>query len=145
MAVTRRLSLVAVLVAFVAALAYLRDPSWLLYVTSGLGSRLTDEAGHPYRWTGGRASFFVPSEARTLELTMRALKDTDADWPINATISVDGRPSELVPFPDDAWRRVKIRLPPRGGRNVRRIDIHLDRVRRGQRGVQLREPVVDPS
>lgn len=145
MAVTKRLPLVAVLIALVAALAYLRDPPWLLRVTSGLGSRLSDETGQPYRWTGGRASFFIPSEARTLELTMRALKDTDADWPINATVSVDGGPAELVPFPDGAWRRVRIRLPPRGGRDVRRIDIHLDRVRRGQRGVQLREPVVDPS
>lgn len=144
MAVTKRLPLVAMLVALVAVLAYLRDPPWLLRVTSGLGHRSTDETGQTYRWTGGRASFFVPSEARTLELTMRALKGTAADWPINATISVDGRPSELVPFPDDAWRRVRIRLPPRGGRRVRRIDIHLDRVRRGQSGVQLREPVVDP-
>ena len=67
---------IAGILALVALLAYLRDPPWLLHLTTGLGARQTDEIGEPYRWAQGRASLFVPSGARSVALTMRALKDT---------------------------------------------------------------------
>ena len=124
-------------------LAYLRDPPWLHDVTTGLGAWQVDETGERYRWTGARASFFVPADSTTISLTMRALNDTPEDWPINAMITVDDRPAQLVPFPDESWRTIRIRLPPPGERAVRRIDIHLDRVRRHQPGIQLREPRLD--
>jgi hypothetical protein len=133
---------IAGMLALVALLAYLRDPPWLLHLTTGLGARQTDEIGEPYRWAQGRASLFVPSGARSVALTMRALKDTPQDWPINATISIDDRPVQRVSLDDESWRTLTVRLPSKGSRDAARVDIHLDRVRKGQRGVQLREPVL---
>jgi hypothetical protein len=133
---------IAGIVALVALLAYLRDPPWLLNLTTGIGAWQTDETGEPYRWTQGRASFFVPSGTRSVALTLRALKDMPQDWPINATISLDDRPVQRVSLDDDNWRTLTIRLPSKGRRDATRVDIHLDRVRSGQRGVQLREPAL---
>jgi len=141
---TVRLRIGILAVALIAVFAYLRDPPWLMHVTSGLGEWQTDERGDPYRWTQGRASFFVPARAGAVALTVRALKDTPTDWPINVTLSVDSRPARLVPLPDEEWQTVTVDLPPPGGRDVRRIDIHLDRMRKQQRGVQLRPVLLHP-
>jgi hypothetical protein len=122
-----------------AALAYLRDPPWLLNVTSGLTAWEVDDAGARYRWTRGRASFFVPADSAAVVLTMRSAKHSPADWPITATITIDDRPAQIVTFPDDAWREVKLRLPRRGSRDVRRLEIKLDRLRGGQLGIQLQD------
>jgi hypothetical protein len=126
-------------VLLLAAMAYLRDPPWLLNVTSGLTSWETDEQGARYRWTNGRASFFVPADAGSIVLTVRSMKDAPADWPITATITIDDRPATVVTFRDEGWREIGIRLPPRGSRRVRRFDIKLDRLRSAQRGIQLQE------
>ena len=123
--------------AVVAALAYLRDPPWLLNLTSGLSPWETDAEGIRYRWTRGRASFFVPADAGEIALRLRSIKDTPADWPITATIAIDGRPADRIRIDDEQWQTVRFRLPPRGTRAVRRIDISLDRLRAGQRGLQL--------
>ncbi|HJR60043.1 MAG TPA: hypothetical protein VJ813_11610 [Vicinamibacterales bacterium] len=125
------------------ALGYLRDPPWLSNVTSGLSAWETDEAGVPYRWTRGHASFFVPADRRAVVLTMRSDKDAPTDWPITATLTIDDRPAEIITFRDEGWHDVRLRLPPRGNRDVRRIDVKLDRVRSRQRGIQLREPRVE--
>lgn len=120
-----------------AALAYLRDPPWLLATTSGLGGWETDRDGARFRWTSGHASFFVAADWSAVELPICATFDTPADWPIVATVAVDDRPADRVVLGDDTWRHVVIRMPPRGARRVRRIDIRLDRTRHGNRGVQL--------
>jgi len=130
---------VAAIVTLLGAAAYLRDPPWLVRVTSGLGGWETDEAGHRYRWTRGRASFFVPADAAAVVLTMRDLKDIPANWPVTATITIDDRPGQVVRLRDGSWQEVILRLPPRANRAVRRIDVHLDRVRSRQRGIQLRD------
>ena len=141
---TTRLRVGLLALALLAVLSYLRDPTWLLHVTSGMGQWETDERGEPYRWTQGRASFFVPADVGAVTLTIRALNDTPTDWPINVTLSVDNRPARLLPLPDEAWHTVTIDLPPSGSRDARRIDIHLDRMRKQQRGVQLRAAVLHP-
>jgi hypothetical protein len=123
-----------------AALAYLRDPPWLSNVTSGLSAWENDSAGVRYRWTRGHASFFVPADSRAMVLTMRSDKDAPTDRPITAMITIDDRPAHVVSFADEDWHQVRVRLPPRGKRDVRRIDIKLDRVRSRQRGIQL-QPV----
>ncbi len=128
---------ILVAAAVVAALAYLRDPPWLVNVTSGLRGWQTDAGGVPYRWTGGRASFFVPADTGAITLRVRSVKDTPSDWPITATITIDDRPAEIIRFDDESWRTVRLRLPPQSSRAVRRIDIKLDRLRSGHRGVQL--------
>ncbi|HEX6974233.1 MAG TPA: hypothetical protein VF147_07525 [Vicinamibacterales bacterium] len=137
---TRRLLIALVLVAAAgAALAYLRDPGWLLTTTSGLRRWETDRDGTRFRWTSGHASFFVPSDWAIVDLPMRATFDSPADWPITATVTIDDRPADRITFTDGAWRLATLRLPPRGDRKVRRIDIRLDRTRDDNRGLQLGE------
>ena len=121
-------------------LAYLRDPPWLGTVTSGLSAWETDDRGVRYQWTRGHASFFVPTDAGTVVLTLRSVKDAPADWPITATIRIDDRQVQAVTLADDSWREVMVRLPKPESRAHRRVDIVLDRVRSRQRGVQL-QPV----
>jgi hypothetical protein len=136
----RRAFLVLVALALaVGALAYLRDPAWLLTTTAGFGPWRTDPDGTRFRWTAGHSSFFVPAGAAAIDVPLRATFDTEADWPIVATITIDDRPAERIVLNDGAWRRVAIRLPPRGRRRVRRIDIVLDRMRDEGRGIQVGE------
>lgn len=139
----RRVStLAAAALALIGILAYLRDPPWLLHVTSGLSTPARDESGVVFRWTRGHASFFVPADASAVALTMRSLNDTPSDRPITVTISIDDRPVQIVSFQDESWRDVNVPLPPPGSRRVRRIDLKLDRLRSHHRGVQLRRPQV---
>ena len=133
----RTLMVVITGVLVVAALAYLRDPPWLLHVTSGLSRWETDRDGTRYRWTTGHASFFVPSSAEVVMFRLRAPKDDPRDWPITATITIDDRPADVIKVNEEAWTPVRLRLPSRTERNTRRIDIKLDRVRSQNRGVQL--------
>lgn len=122
----------------IAALAYLRDPPWLVRVTSGLSAWQSDRDGTRYRWTRGRSSFFVPSADEFVTFRLRAPKMDPRDWPITATITIDDRPADVVKVREDDWSMVRLRLPPRGGRKFRRIDIKLDRLRSEGRGVQLK-------
>jgi hypothetical protein len=134
----RTLVIVTIIALVVAALAYLRDPPWLLRVTSGLGAWETDRDGTPYRWTTGHASFFVPSAAEVVTFRLRAPKEDPRDWPITATITIDDRPADVIKVNEDEWTPVRLRLPARTVRSTRRIDIKVDRVRSQNRGVQLK-------
>ena len=135
---TRRLSTSLALVAtLIVGLAYLRDPPWLVHVTSGLTDWQTDQNGDRFRWTRGRASFFVAADAELVTLRLRAPRDDPRDWPITATITIDDRPAHSIKVDEEEWSTVRLRLPPPGARRLRRIDIKLDRVRAGSRGVQL--------
>ena len=61
----RRVALVVIAVALaVAALAYLREPSWLARMDYGFRGWQTEADGTRYRWTGGHASFFVRRRRR---------------------------------------------------------------------------------
>lgn len=132
---------VAAVVAVLAVVGYLRDPPWLINVTSGFSRQETREDGIRYRWTSGHASFFVSADARSVVLTMRSLKDTPTDWPVTATITIDDRPAQVITFDDEVWHPVKLDLPPRGDRDVRRIDIKLNRLRARERGLHVQMPV----
>ena len=120
---------VAAVVALIGILAYLRDPPWLIHLTSGLAAWRSDASGMRYRPMGGRASFFVPAEAATVTLPVRARFHSTEDWPITATFSVDGRPVERLVLTDGNWRTVTIQIRRASRRRVRRIDIHADRTR----------------
>jgi hypothetical protein len=128
-----------VLAAAVALLAYLRDPPWLLTYSSGFGEWRRDPEGVRFRWMGGHASFFVPSNARGLDVPLRT-SFAPGDWPIAASITIDSRESGRIVMADGEWHTVSLRLPPPGGRRVRRIDIRLDRLREEDRGVIVGEP-----
>ena len=136
MRVTRTTGVIAA-VMVLAALWYLRDPSWLASYSSGFHPWETATDGRPYRWTKGHASFFVPSDAHRITLPLRSLNDTPQDWPITATITIDDRIADRITFLDEAWHELSIRLPDKANRRMRRIDITVDRVRARLSGVQL--------
>ena len=135
----RRLALVTGVIAVAAALVYLRDPAWLIQTSHGFHAWETDEAGTKFRWTTGHASFFVPADAALIEFPMAASVDAFRYPSVMATITIDDRPAERVELTDGSWRAIRLRLPPRGRRRVRRIDVRVNRTQPGDRGVRLGE------
>jgi hypothetical protein len=143
---TRRLLVAIAIVGLLCAvLAYLRDPPWLARVESGLRQweRLAD--GTPYRWTDGHASFFVAATATRITIPIRATFDTPGDPPVLVSLSIDDRAADAFVLRDDRWDLRKLLLPPPGRRTLRRIDVRVDRVRAGNRGVQLGLLTTDPK
>ena len=132
------LAIVAVVVAAVTA-AYLRDPAWLRSTTSGMRGWETDERGINVRWMGGHASFFVPADARSVEIPLRTAFDRPDDWPVTLSVSIDDRPADQLVLADGRWHRIVLVMPPRGTRKVRRIDVRADRTRDDNRGAALGE------
>jgi hypothetical protein len=131
------IALVAAALALVTALAYLRDPPWLISQTSGLHP-WEQRAGAPrFRWSGAHASFFVPADAGTFEIPLSTTFDDHDDKPMMVTVAVDGDTAARLVLTDDAWTRVRITLPPAGSRKVRRIDIRTNVTRDGNRGVRV--------
>jgi hypothetical protein len=122
-----------------AALAYLRDPPWILTVTSGMRPWETDAAGARVRWMGGHASFFVPATSHAVEIPVRATFDRPEDSPIVVTIALDDRPVDRIVLSDADWRYSVVRLPAPGGRRARRIDIRVDRTREDNNGAAIGE------
>jgi hypothetical protein len=139
----RRHVVVTLIVATViaVALAYLHDPPWLLSATSGMRPWETDASGTRMRWMGGHASFFVPAEARAVEIPVRTSFERPDDWPIAVSVSIDDRPATRIVLTDDTWRRVVLVMPARGSRRVRRIDLRMDRTREDNRAAALGEVV----
>jgi hypothetical protein len=122
--------------------AYLFDPPWAGSVTSGLRPWQT-ENGVRYRWTNGHASFFVPSEALTMTLPLRAVFPAPDGKPVQVALDVDDRRLVTVELEDPSeWTRVTIPLPRRTtGRSFRRVEVRVSRtVGDGNLGVQVGEP-----
>ncbi len=88
---------------------------------------------------GGHASLFVPSDARLISIPLRTSFDAPDDPPITVSITIDDRPVDRVVLTDPQWRLSTVRLPPKGSRQVRRIDIRVDRTRDDNRGAAVGE------
>jgi len=129
--------------ALLAAIAYLRDPPWLIDVSSGLRPWQQTAAGVRYRWSGGHASFFVPSDARRIGIPIATTFDARGARPMLVTITIDDQRAARLVLNDGAWRRVLIAMPPRGSRRVRRVDIRTNVVREDNRGVQVGEIAIE--
>lgn len=140
MAVRRATIAAAALTALVALLAYLRDPPWLIHVSSGFRAWRVDGAGLRYRTMTGHGSFFIPADATAVTLAVSAPFDSPSDWPITATFFVDDKPADRLVLDDDGWHTLTIRLGQPATRRVRRIDIRTDRTRSGNRGLLVSEP-----
>jgi hypothetical protein len=123
----------------VSALAYLRDPPWLAELESGFRRWETASDGTRYRWTGGHASFFVPAASRAIVIPARTTFNDPADPPVLVSIAIDDRQADEFVLRDAQWRAHELQLPPPGHRRLRRIDVRVDRVRPGLRGVQVGE------
>ena len=129
----------------VSAIAYLRDPPWLGSMTFGL-REWDEDAGVRFRWTTGHATFFVPSDARGMTLSLRSVYPSDPRGPVTVAITVDDRPLSAVTLDDPTmWTRTVLPLPRRStGRRVRRVDLRVNRtVGEGNFGVQLGDIVLD--
>ena len=134
----RNIAIVLVAAGVCASLAYLRDPPWLLSVTSGMRPWESDVDGRRVRWMGGHASLFVPSDARSVTIPLRTTFGP-GDPPVTATISIDDRAVDRIVLEDAEWHSSRVRLPPRGTRRVRRIDIRVDHTRDDNRGAGVGE------
>jgi hypothetical protein len=124
-----RTRLVAVAALLVCSLAYLRDPPWLGQVTSGMLSWEEDPPGTRFRWTMGRASFFVSSDATTMTLPLRAVFPGPNGRPVIVRVSVDDRWLADIELPrPDEWVRTSLPLPRTAtSRSFRRVDLHISR------------------
>ena len=138
-----RLAQLVVLIAVLAAtLAYLRDPPWLARMESGFRQWQTASDGTRYRSMAGHASFFVPADARAIAIPARTSFVDRDDPPVEISIAIDDRPADAFVLRDGAWKVTEIRLPPPGSRRLRRIDVRVDRLRRGLRGADIGEVAV---
>ena len=117
-------------VALIALAAYLRDPPWAGHITSGMRGWEEDPPGTRFRWTAGRASFFVPSSATNMTLPLRAVFPGKNGRPTIVSVSIDDRWLADIALPDpDAWVRSSLPLPRRGSsRHFRRVDLRVNRV-----------------
>ena len=116
--------------ALAAALGYLYDPPWIGGVTSGLRPWEQDPPGTLFRWTMGRATFFVPSNVTTLSVPLRAVFPGPDGTPVRVAIRVDGRLLATIDLSEpDAWVRKTLPLNRYAGwRRYRRVDLHVSRV-----------------
>ena len=111
-------------------LGYLYDPPWMGGVTSGLRPWEQDPPGTFFRWTAGRATFFVPSSATTMTVPLRAVFPGPNGTPVTVDVRDDGRLLATIELSEpDAWIRTTVPLKRYAGRRrFRRIDLHVSRV-----------------
>ena len=125
----RRATIAAVAIATIAALAYLYDPPWIGGLTSGMRAWEEDPPGTFFRWTTGRATFFVPSSTREMTLPLRAVFPGPDGGPVTVDVRVDDRWLATMELRDPAaWVRPQLPLGGRSGfRRHRRIDLRINR------------------
>jgi hypothetical protein len=143
----RNAKVVAGGIALVAALAYLRDPPWLGNVTSGMREWDYSESGTVFRWTAGRASLFIPSDAKFVMIPLRSgiPGPLNLNGEVPVEIRVDGRFLATIRLTDPAaWVRQELPLGNRvTHRRFRRVDLHVPRaVGQGNLGVMTGPPTI---
>ena len=77
------------------------------------------------RWASPSAAFFVPAQTREVLIPVRTMFFDRHPQPVRVTVAIDGRVFERFELTNDAWRDVRLQLPPRTSRppQPRRIDI----------------------
>lgn len=114
--------------AIVGALIVLRDPPWAGAISSGFRS-WEQESGTPFRWTAGRASFFVRADATSVVVPLRTLFAGPGGSPTEVQISSDDRQLATVRLPElGVWVRTSLPMGGRTPRRYRRIDLRVNRV-----------------
>jgi hypothetical protein len=126
----RRMKAIAGAFAVLAALAYLYDPPWIGDVTSGMRGWDYGVPGTVFRWTNGRASLFIPSDATAVMIPLRSGFPGPNGAPVTVEIRVDGRFLTTITLTDpESWVRHELPLGRRASRRrFRRIDFHVSRV-----------------
>jgi hypothetical protein len=124
----RRWSIIVV-IAVVAALAYLRNPPWIEDVTSGMKPWDHDESGVLYRWTEGHASFYIPTNVQTMTLPLRSAVAGPDGAPVKVELRQDGALLGIIELTTpSAWIRPTMTLrPSKTRRPFQRIDLRVSR------------------
>jgi hypothetical protein len=138
-----RVGIVAALI--IATLWYLRDPRWIAGQTTGMWGWEQDADGTRYRWASSHASFFVPSDASEARVRISTTFGERGGEVLLVTVSVDDVRAARVLLTDAAWHDVVIRLPPRGSRRERRIDIRTNGTREDNRAIRIGEARLTPT
>lgn len=126
---------------------WLRDPPFAPATETGLRPWTTGADGTRFRWTTGRASFFVPSGWDSIAVPVRAQAFSADALPVVVELSVDGRRLDRVSLRDEAWssRVLPVRALP-SSRRYRRVDVRVNRVwSDSSLGVQLGEVRPGPA
>lgn len=134
-----RIGLLLVGLAVIAALWSLRDPAWLGGYTRGLFPPGVDESGRTTRWTGGRASFYVPASASRVSIDLAGELETG----VIVSIYVDGQRAARVQV-FRAWQNVTVTASSMRAtsRRHRRVDIQVSRTWAYEKfGVRIGWPV----
>jgi len=130
-------------IGLVAALWYLRDPAWLRDQTTGLRAPQREADGKVTRWSGGHASFFVPSHLTSLRVPLSTTFDArepGGDRPMMVTFTIDDWKAGRILLTGPEWYEITLPMPPPGSRRVRRIDLRTSITRDGNRGVRIGQP-----
>jgi len=141
----RRTAIIAGAVGLVTALAYLHDPPWIGSVTSGMREWEHSDPRMPFRWTAGRASLFIPSDATAVMIPLRSGIPGPLMGEVEVEIRVDDRFLATIRLTDPKeWVRPELPLGNRmTHRRFRRIDLHVSRaVGQGNRGVMTGPPTI---
>jgi len=116
-------------VAIAASLALLHDPTWAFNTSSGFRAWEEDPPGTMFRWTLGRATFFVPSDATAMTLPLRAVFPGPDGHPTTVDVRIDDRWVANIELTEpSAWLRPILPLGGRATRRqYRRVDLHVNR------------------
>ena len=139
----RRLPVVVAVLFVIAALWYLRDPAWLIDQSTGLRAPQRERDGRVTRWSGGHASFFVPSHLESLRIQLSTTFDArepGGDRPMMVTFTIDDERAGRILLNGPEWHEITLKMPPAGSRRVRRIDLRTSITRDGNRGVRIGQP-----
>ncbi|HYT67339.1 MAG TPA: hypothetical protein VEL51_13015 [Vicinamibacterales bacterium] len=126
--------------ACVGVLWYLHDPAWLIDQTTGLRPWHRASDGTLSRWSGGHASFFVPSNLSQIRIPVSTTfdpREPGGERPMLVTFSIDDRRVGRVLLTGPGWQEVTLPMPPPGSRRVRRIDVRTNITREDNHGVQI--------
>jgi hypothetical protein len=126
-------------IAAIAALAYLYDPPWADHATSGMEAWSENPPGTFFRWTAGRASFFIPGSARALLLPMQS---PIFGRTVTVEVRVDDRFLATIRLTHPGvWVRQELPLGrQRTRRRYRRVDLRVDGVI--GRGIMTGQPTI---
>ena len=113
---------------------------------------LEHATGRRFRWTGARATTFVPGAAQAVRIVLRALHAGPDGGPVVVDVALGGRPVRRVRLFDRRWVEVTLHpVPGRPAAALQRIDLRVTppwtaRARRNgdgrTLGVQIRELAV---
>jgi hypothetical protein len=140
MVVMRRAVSITLVVLAAFALWYLRDPAWLIDQTTGLRPPQREADGIVTRWSGGHASFFVPSHLTSLRIPLATTfdpREPGGDRPMMVTFTIDDEKAGRILLTGPEWQEITLPMPAPGSRRVRRVDVRTNVTREGNRGVRI--------